>query len=359
MIIGFDARYAEGDLVGVGKYIQSLVTGVTKSGQTGIVFYSREPKVKIPGITAVILNSFNRYHFEQVLLPIALKKYKVDLYHATGNVGVPLFCPVPAILTVHDIIPLEIKDYFSYSPFPFLSKLSYALRLKASIFKAVKIVTDSNYVKNVLTKKLNVTPEKIQTIYLGSPATITPGKLPRSLIGTKYILNHGGIDIRKNLDRLIEAFALVHKKHGEIKLVITGENKRMKEDLERLIEKLNLGNSVIFTGYLDDATLSAVIKSARLICYPTLSEGFGFPVLEGFGNQVPVISSNISSIPEVAGNAAILINPESVNEIANAVGKVLDNPEQAHEMVLKGKAQYNKFSWEKCVNEYLDLYNHI
>ncbi|KKR70914.1 MAG: Glycosyl transferase group 1 [Candidatus Woesebacteria bacterium GW2011_GWA2_40_7b] len=359
MIIGFDARYAEGDLVGVGKYIQSLVTGVAKSGRTCIVFYSREPKVKISGTTAVILNSVNRYHFEQVLLPIALKKYKVDLYHATGNVGVPLFCPVPALLTVHDIIPLEIKDYFSYSPFSFLSKLSYVLRLKASIFKAAKIVTDSNYVKNVLIIKLKVTPEKIQTIYLGSPGTIMPGKLPLNLIGKKYVLNHGGIDIRKNLDRLIEAFALVHKKHGEIKLVITGENKRMREDLEKLIGKLNLGNSVVFTGYLDDATLSAVIKSACLICYPTLSEGFGFPVLEGFGKEIPVISSNISSIPEVVGNAAILVNPERVNDIAGAMEKVLDNSEQAHEMVLKGKAQYNKFSWEKCVNEYLDLYNHI
>lgn len=359
MIIGFDARYAEGDLVGVGKYIQSLVTGVAESGQTCIVFYSREPKVKIPGTTAVILNSSNRYHFEQVLLPLALKKYKVDLYHATGNVGVPLFCPVPAILTVHDIIPLEIKYYFSYSPIPFISKISYISRLRSSLYKASKIVTDSLYVKDRLEKKLNVPRGKMQTIYLGSPAIVTPGRLPRSLIGAKYVLNHGGIDIRKNLDRLIEAFALVHRKHGEIKLVITGENKRMRVNLEKLVTKLNLGDSVIFTGYLDDSTLSAVIKSARLICYPTLSEGFGFPVLEGFRFEIPVISSNISSIPEVAGNAAMLINPESVDEITEAVGKVLENPEQAHEMVLKGKAQYNKFNWEKTVNEYLDLYNHI
>jgi len=359
MIIGFDGRYVEGDLVGVGKYIQNLVTGVAKKGQTCIVFYSREPKVKIPGTTGVILNSLNHYHFEQVLLPLALKKYKVDLYHATGNVGVPLFCPVPAVLTVHDIIPLEIKDYFSYSPLPFLSKLSFILRLKISIYKATKIVTDSNYVKNKLIKELNVAPGKIRTIYLGSLSIIESGKLPHNLTGTKYILNHGGIDIRKNLDRLIEAFAVVHKRYGEIKLVITGENKRMRENLEKLVGKLNLEKSVVFTGYLDDTTLSAVIKSARILCYPTLSEGFGFPVLEGFGAGIPVISSNISSIPEVAGNSALLINPESVSEIANAMEKVIGNSKLAKKMVLKGKAQYNKFNWKKSVDEYLNLYNHI
>jgi glycosyltransferase involved in cell wall biosynthesis len=359
MIIGFDGRYAEGDLVGVGKYIQNLVAGVAKKGHTCVIFYSKFPKNSINGVTSVILNSKNRYHFEQILLPQALKKNKVDLYHATGNVGVPFFCPTPSILTVHDIIPLEIKDYFSYSPFPFLSKLSYTLRLKMSLSKTLKIVTDSNYVREELTKKLNVRPEKIRTIYLGAPAITNSGKLPPNLIGKKYILNHGGIDIRKNQERLIEAFEVVNRNNKEINLVITGENKRMRVGLDKLVSKLNLEKNVIFTGYVDEKTLGVIIANAQLVCYPTLSEGFGFPILEAFGMGVPVVSSNTSSIPEISGRAAILVNPESVKEISSAIEKVLGNTELQKDMVKKGKAEYNMFSWERCINEYLALYNDI
>jgi hypothetical protein len=110
MIIGFDGRYAEGKLVGVGKYIKYLLLELDKLGVKCVIFYSKSPEIEIKGenIRSVILNSTNRYIFEQILLPIALKHEKVDLYHALGNLGVPLFCPVPTILTVHDIIPLEI-----------------------------------------------------------------------------------------------------------------------------------------------------------------------------------------------------------------------------------------------------------
>jgi glycosyltransferase involved in cell wall biosynthesis len=172
-------------------------------------------------------------------------------------------------------------------------------------------------------------------------------------------LNHGGIDIRKNLDGLIEAFAEVHIKHSEINLVITGDNKRIRKELEGLIKKLNLGTSVIFTGYVNDLVLNSIIKNALMICYPTLSEGFGFPVLEGFGAGIPVISSNTSSIPEVAGNAGLLINPESVNAISEAIEKVLMNKEIRKTMVLKGKQQYNRFNWQKTGHDSLALYNSI
>jgi glycosyltransferase involved in cell wall biosynthesis len=167
------------------------------------------------------------------------------------------------------------------------------------------------------------------------------------------------MDIRKNLDKLIKAFALVYRNNKNIKLVITGDNKRIKGQLDTMIADLGLGNSVVFTGYVNDRILGAIIKSATLICYPTLSEGFGFPVLEGFAAGVPVISSNTSSLPEVAGKAALLINPKKVNEIAGAIEKVLHGGKSINEMVLKGKARYNMFNWKESVNEYLDLYNSI
>lgn len=358
MIIGFDGRYAEGDLVGVGKYIQNLVSGVAKWGYTCLVFYSKKPKYTISS-TPIILNSFNRYHFEQVLLPQALKKYKVDLYHATGNNGIPFFCPVSSVLTVHDIIPLEIKDYFSYSPLPFLSKLSYSLRLKTSLLRASKIVTDSNFVKTELIKKLNVSPKKLQTIYLGTPEIKSNGKLPLSLIGKKYILNHGGMDIRKNQETLIKSFNIVHKQHSGIKLVITGENIRIKKELKNLISKLSLTDSVIFTGYVEDETLGSIIKNSLIVCYPSLSEGFGFPILEAFSYGIPVITSNLSSIPEIAEGASILVNPNNEKQIADAILAVLKDNMLADRLKKAGLKRVKDFTWKKCINEYINLYNNI
>jgi len=283
----------------------------------------------------------------------------VDLYHALGNIGIPLACPVPSILTVHDIIPLEIKNYFLYSQIPFLSKFSYISRLITSIFKAKKIITVSGYVKKELIEKLKVSSMKIQTIYSGSPSFGKVGSLPNNLKNQKYILNHGGIDIRKNFDGLIDAFAMFHKKYPHYKLVITGKNERIECQLKKRVARLRLGNSVVFTGYLNNGSLVAVIKNAVVICYPTLSEGFGFPVLEGFGLGVPVISSNTSSIPEVAGNAAILVNPKNTVEICRAIEKCVFDIKLRETMVSRGKDQYNKFKWNEAANEYLDLYKSI
>jgi glycosyltransferase involved in cell wall biosynthesis len=361
MKIGFDGRYAEGDLVGVGKYIKNILLELDKLGIECVIFYSSPPKIKIEGenIKSVVLGFKNRYIFEQILLPLALKREKVDMYHALGNIGVPLFCPIPAIVTIHDIIPLEIKDYFSYSPLPFLSRFSYTTRLISSLKNANKIIAVSNYVKTQVIQKLKINKEKIKVIYSGAPEVVQPGNLPKDLVGKKYILNHGGMDIRKNLDRLIEAFASTHAKYPQLNLVITGENKRIKADLAKLISKLKLDDSVIFTGYVDDMTLSAIIKNAIMECYPTLSEGFGFPILESFALGIPVISSNTSAIPEASGRGAILIDPHSVTQISEAMEKVLTDTELRNNMVIQGKSQYNRFNWEKTANEYLSLYNSI
>jgi len=117
MKIGIDGRYAEGKLTGIGQYIEHLVHGLSERDFEAVIFYTKEPLNNFLGknITSVILPSTSRYHFEQVLLPKALREYKVNLYHAAGNVGVPVFCPKPSVLTVHDIIPLLYPDYFSFS----------------------------------------------------------------------------------------------------------------------------------------------------------------------------------------------------------------------------------------------------
>ena len=214
MKVGIDGRYAERKLAGIGKYIKYLTLGLSEIGVECIIFYSRVPENKIQNkkVKSVVLKSNNRYFFEQILLPQALKREEVNLYHATGNVGVPLLSSVPTVLTVHDIIPLRIKDYFGFSRAPFLSKLSFLIRLKTSLVRAKKVITISNFVKRQLVKSLGISANKIRVVNSGISVEKREGKLPSGLVGKKFILNHGGIDVRKNLETLIKAFRLVHKR---------------------------------------------------------------------------------------------------------------------------------------------------
>lgn len=367
MKIGFDGRYAEGDLVGVGKYIVSLINQIAKKNVECTIFYSRKPKYPIMGknISSKILPSLNRYTFEQISLPRALRQERVDIYHAVGNLGIPLVSPVPSILTVHDIIPLLVPDYFKYSKYGFLSKYSYLFRLKTSLVKAKKIISVSEYTKKTLVEKLRVKQEKIKVIYSGAPEVdFKSSLLPKGLKNGEYVLNQGGMDIRKNLDRLIRAFAKVLKtenlKHKtDLKLVITGKNENIEERLRKEIKRLGIDNEVIFPGYVDEERLWSLIRQASCVCYPSLIEGFGGPVLEGFRAGVPVICSNVSSLPEIAGGAAYLVNPENEEEIAAAILKIVEDNSLREKLVEKGKERVKEFSWEKTAEEVIEVYKEI
>lgn len=362
MKVGFDGRYAEGDLVGVGKYILNLVDRLAKKDIKCVIFYSRQPKHPISGknISSKILHSKNRYIFEQINLPRALKQEKVDIYHALGNIGVPWFCPIPTVLTVHDIIPILIKDYFKYSKYKFVSKFSYWFRLKTSLWKAKRIIADSEFTKKTLVEKLNISPIKIKVIYLGSPEeNRETDKLPSGLEPGKYILNHGGIDIRKNLDRLIRAFAKVVSEMPELKLVITGENEGMKKGLREEVKNLNIENLVIFSGYVEEKVLWSLIRQANCICYPSLIEGFGGPILEGFAAGVPVITSNTSSLPEISGDATYLIDPEDEEDIAQAILTIIKDKNLRKDLINRGKKRIKKFSWERTTEKVIKIYREI
>lgn len=210
-------------------------------------------------------------------------------------------------------------------------------------------MADSEFTKESLMKRLKIKEDKISVVPLGV-AEINEGKLPKELVGQKYILNHGGLDIRKNIERLIKAFVLVHKEFPDLKLVITGKNPYLK---------LKHDDSVIFTGYVDEKTLWALIKNAFCICYPSLTEGFGMPVLEGFKSGVPVICSNTTSLPEIAGDAALLVNPLKEKEIARAIIKVLSDEKLAQSMIEKGKKIAEKFTWEKTIEKTLEIYKSL
>lgn len=361
MKVAIDARYAETKLVGVGNYIVNLTKTLADLGVEFILFYSRAPEypIKHRNIKYQVLKTSNSYYFEQVLLAKAIIKNEADLFHAAGNLGVPITKPVPTIVTLHDTIPFELPNYFKYSKFPLISKNSYYFRENISLKLADRIIVLSKFQKNRLMKLFKVDKDKIRIIASGVNKMDKTGNLPRGIEKKSYILNNGGIDLRKNLDNLIMAFSQICQNFPNIKLIITGENRAELNDLKKLAKRLKIKDKVIFTGYVKESRLWSLISNAKCVCYPSLMEGFGQPILEGFEAGVPVITSNITSMPEIAGKAAKLVNPNDKNEIAKALRDVLTDDKVAKEMIKKGYKKVAEYSWAKTAKKTLGIYNQL
>lgn len=228
---------------------------------------------------------------------------------------------------------------------------------KYSLKKADVIVSISEATKKEIVRLFSISEEKIKVVYLGfnNICEIPPAPLQR--IPEKYFLFIGAIKERKNVLGIVRAFHEA-KKGGklEYKLLIAGNGKgKYYEDVLNYVKNNRLANEVIFLGHITDANLSYLYKNASALLYPSFIEGFGFPVLEAMACGLPVITSTTSSLPEVAGEAAILADPASIEEIKRAIINISSNAALKKEMIKKGKEQIKKFSWKKTGEGILDL----
>lgn len=287
-----------------------------------------------------------------------------DIYHFF-NFIVPPRIKGKVITTIHDM---------TYELYPETMDKRNLKRIKNDIQYSVdrsdKIITVSESSKNDIIKFLNVDESKIEIVYNGVDyekfnkyytediKLIVRNKynLPQN-----YILYMGTLEPRKNIDSIIEAFALIKKQKDfdNIKLVIAGKKGWLFEDIFNLVDKLNLKDHVIFTDYVDETDKPIIYNMAKLFVFPSLYEGFGIPVLEAMASSVPVIASNVSSLPEVAGNAAILVNPKDIEGIAKNIIKILSDDDLKNELVRKGHIQAQKFTWEASAEKLYNIYKEI
>jgi glycosyltransferase involved in cell wall biosynthesis len=185
----------------------------------------------------------------------------------------------------------------------------------------------------------------------------------RFKLGDGLVLYVGGIHERKNVARLIRAFAKFRREeHFPGKLLITGSvsgapyQEKMKAQLDQVVASTDVSDYVIFTGFVSDRELEALMRLALFLVYPSLYEGFGIPILESMQIGTPVITSNLTAMPEVAGEAALLVNPYRVDDIAAAMARLLNDPSKREELVERGKQWAREFSWDRTAEEYLELY---
>jgi glycosyltransferase involved in cell wall biosynthesis len=315
--------------------------------------------------------------WEQIGLPLALRKVRPDLVHCTANTA-PGFCPVPLVLTVHDIIYLESLN-FNGSTYQNVGNLYRRLFVPPAIKKARMIITVSNYEKQrILEECQNKIPaENIRVIYNGVDERFHPHYSKEEISAFKrqfnlpedYILFLGNTAPKKNTSNVIRAYVECLRENKDAPpLVITDYPKwRVEKELEELnlqkfsrkggIKPTAVLNNIVFPGYIPSEKMPLAYNGAILFLYPSLRESFGLPILEGMSCGVPVITSNSSAMPEVAGDAAVLADPLACEDIARAMGRLLSDAELRESYKKKGLLRASQFSWENAAKNLISVYN--
>lgn len=291
----------------------------------------------------------------------------IDLFFMPHINFISLSPTCPSILTIHDLSYLKFKRFFS-----FRKNLWHALINTKNLIKRFdKIIAVSENTKNDLIELCHVKPEKIKVIYSAISKDykiVEKNNEQLNKIKEKYslpqnfILYLGTIEPRKNIIGIIKAYEIMQNKNKDLadyKLVIAGKQGWKNKNIIKIWQQSKYRNKIKFLDYIPCQDKVYLYNSACLFIYPSFYEGFGFPPLEAMACGIPVVTSFISSLPEVVGNAAIMVDPYNVNQIALAMEQVLTNPDLKNNLIKKGLAQASQFSWEKTAKQYLELFNSI
>ena len=303
-----------------------------------------------------------RDHF---VVPMALRKHKVDIFHVTHHES-PIAVPARLVVTIHDCVHI----LFPQENLSRFRKYQRYLRTKRVVNRADKVIAVSDSTKDDLINIFNVTPSKISVIHnaLDDRFTLTTAAedpaqvLERYQLKDPFILYSGRIRPHKNLHRLIEAFAVLKNELGNtgplrnLKLIIIGDELSQHQYLRLTVIRSGVQQDVRFFGFVPHPVLRVFYQSAAMFAFPSLYEGFGLPPLEAMANRTAVLASNTSSLPEVLEDAALLVNPENVFEIARGMKTILMDEAVRQRLIEKGIRQVTKFSWQTAAKRVVETY---
>lgn len=295
----------------------------------------------------------------QFLLPFLCRRVGLDVYYHTGSIWplMPVRFAKRQLVFIHDVIPLMFPECY-YKHTVYYYRLSRATNLNSYD----KIIVNSNTTKKDLIMHLGVPEERISVTLLGRDERfvkindVSKNRTVREKYGLpeSYLLFTGTLEPRKNITRLLEAYAK-GRAQEILKLVIIGKKGWLYEEIFETVKRLNLEERMMFPGFVDDKDLPCVYSMARVFVYPSLYEGFGLPVLEAMACGAPVITSNVSSMREVTGEAAILVDPQNVEALAESIDKVVFNNATYDRLCRASIARAREFTWERTARETLDL----
>lgn len=361
--IGIDGRYAESGGGGINRYVHELIQSVLATGDIPVVISTKKIALQYKDAEYIVLPKKGHWIFwEQIQLPLLIKSLSLDIYHASANTGIPFFLNIPAVLTIHDVIPLQDKNYFSQSKIPYLAKALYILGIKISLYKSSAVIVTSKVILDDVSKFFTYNSQKSSVIPMGVDRTFFDKKkesdqkiLARYSISTPYILNFGGIDKRKNIDGLLRAFALFSaSKSNKAHLVITGGDKAQVQSCKKVATQLGLQKVVLFPGWLHHLDLPIIVRNAQFVVYPTFAEGFGLPVAETVASQIPIVTSQLPTIKALHKETPIYIDPKNIESLI--AGMIQADKGISKARLSKGKKIIENYTWENTTKKTYAIY---
>ncbi|BAO75970.1 glycosyltransferase family 4 protein [Winogradskyella sp. PG-2] len=333
-----------------------------------------------PDVDNKVISSTDNFHiveveggaypiWEQFKLPKLAKAYNCDVLHCTSNTA-PLALKIPLVTTLHDIIFKErsVLEQLTSSAswYQKIGNLYRRLIVNSIVKKSERLITVSNFERQNISKIYKLDNNKIQTVYNGVneyfKAVIdnkTKAKVKQKYnLPEHFLLHLGNTDPRKNTARVLKAFYMyIYEFTEDLKLVLVGLNQAKLSTILKSIDlEKELSDKIILTGYVADKDLPVLFGLSELFLFPSLREGFGIPIIEAMACGTPVITSNTSSMPEVAGDAACLVNPNSTENIYEAIVKVRSDKNYKEQLTEKGFTRYTKFTWENTAKKVLGIY---
>lgn len=362
--IAIDARYAVRERRGIGHYSYNLINELINIDKINLYYLYIDQKdvqsvlpIKSNVRIRVLPISFYPI-WEQISLPLYLLIDKIDLLHCLGNTG-PIFSirKCKMVVTIHDVMFLK-REFESKNYYQKLGTLYKSIVTPIIALKFDKILTVSKFSKYDIAKTLNINLDKVAFIYNSSHIEANIN-LPIMKIEDDKIrfLALGGHDKRKNNFRVLNVYKKL-KKDYNCSLTIVGFTPKGREEFLALSERLNL-TDISLLGYITDKQMIELFHESNILYYPSLYEGFGIPLLEAMKAGIAIIGSNTTSIPEVLGEAGILVNPCNDEEIYNASVELITNKKLYNDLIAKGFLQSAKFNWKYAAEKTLSIYNEV
>ena len=360
---------------GIGTHIRNLIGSIKQIDQLNhyMLLVRAGDKQAFDPLPAnfqiVIWDRASGNLFDDVRLPLFLRGLKADVHHIPLN-AVPYLMPKPYVVTIHDMGSLLFPQHEDFR------RSLQAYRLRHGLLRADQVIAVSGATSRDLQNVLGIPGRRIRVIYnapdpVFTQASISEDQHQRRLLEERYQVNYpyllyaGTIRPRKNIPRLVEAFAVLrndlasHPIYKNLRLIIIGDELSKYPQVRRAVIQSKMEHLVRFLGFVPIETLRAFYTNSAAFVFPSLYEGFGLPPLEAMACGTPVVASNTSSLPEVVGDAAIIVNPENVFDIARGMRQVLLDEKLRKRCVQLGLLQLQRFSWNKTAEQVVETYSQV
>jgi len=369
---------------GIGTYIRNLVHALARQDQDNrYTLITSEPNIQEfaalpPNFQTVLYQRASRTGLAQLEYGFFLRTLEADVFHIPLN-AVPLSMPKPYLVTIHDMSTLLFGN-----PSGYRSNLRH-FYLRRGLLRADRVMTVSSATRHDVETVLGIPASRIRVVYNAPDPIFCPAAMPlqtainhqpaysadvqrvleRYRIHYPFVLYVGRTNAQKNIPRLVEAFAVargelrVHPRYSDLRLIIIGDEIARHPALRHAVIQSRVEDSVRFLGFVPIETLRSFYQTASAFVFPSLYEGFGLPPLEAMACGTPVVCSNVSSLPEVVGNAAVIVNPENVFDISRGIREVLTDESLRAKLIERGFAQVQRFSWDRTAEQVLQTYQEI